>query len=162
MRDGRTVLLRALLPTDEGEILQAFERLGPDARYMRFMAPKRHVDQKRLHAVLESFPEKGMTIAAVVPAPDGIDIVGSATYIVEDPASCEFSITVSEAYAGAGLGRKLMEALIEAAKARGLAQMKGFVLAQNRPMLALAERVGFTVARDPEDFSVKIVTRALA
>lgn len=162
LRDGRVVCVRAILPDDQAEILQAFGRMGPEARYMRFMAAKKSVDEQRLHDVLESFPEKGMMIAATVPAPDGIDIVGSATFLLIGEESCEFAISVLESYARTGLGRKLMEMLIEAAAARGLAEMKGFVLAANAPMLGLAQRVGFKVARDPEDFSVRIVTRALA
>ncbi len=37
LRDGRVVHLRAIRATDEAELLQAFDRLSPDARYMRFM-----------------------------------------------------------------------------------------------------------------------------
>ena len=37
LRDGRVVHLRAMLPTDEKELLQAFERMPDEARYMRFM-----------------------------------------------------------------------------------------------------------------------------
>jgi acetyltransferase len=162
LRDGRTVHLREIRPTDEEEILQAFDRMGPDARYMRFMSARQHVDVERLRTVLASFPEKGFAIAATVPAPDGIDIVGSASYVVEpDAKGCEFAISITDAWGGAGLGRKMMEALIDAARARGLVEMKGFVLAKNASMLALARRVGFKTERDPQDFSVKIVTLAL-
>ena len=38
LRDGRAVRVRAVLPSDEEEILQAFDRLDAEARYMRFMA----------------------------------------------------------------------------------------------------------------------------
>ena len=34
--------------------------------------------------------------------------------------------------------------------------MEGFVLAANKPMLKLAARVGFSVAPDPDDRSVRI------
>lgn len=155
--------LRAILPTDEDEILQAFDRLGPEARYMRFMTAINHANVDRLRQVLASFPEKGMAIGAIVPAPDGIDIVGTASIMVDGAGKgCEFAISISDAWRGAGLGRILMEALIGAARQRGLAQMKGFVLAQNRGMLALASRVGFSVKADPDDFSIRIVTLALA
>ena len=163
LRDGRSVRVRAVLPSDEEEILQAFDRMGADARYMRFMSTRQHVNVDRLRSVLASFPEKGFAIAATVPAPDGIDIVGSSSYMLEgDGGSCEFAISIVDAWNGAGLGRRMMEALIEAAQQRGLGQMKGFVLAANAPMLGLAQRVGFKVARDPDDFSVRILTRALA
>jgi RimJ/RimL family protein N-acetyltransferase len=45
---------------------------------------------------------------------------------------------------------------LRGAQARRLAQMEGFVLAANQPMLRLARRVGFSVAPDPDDPSVRV------
>jgi acetyltransferase len=49
-----------------------------------------------------------------------------------------------------------MQALVEAARRRGLEEMEGFVLAENRGMLALAARLGFTQSRHPDDFSLRV------
>jgi acetyltransferase len=157
LRDGRAVHVRAMRPSDEGELLQAFDRLGPDARYMRFMRTVREINLERLRKALASFPESGFGIVATVPAADGIDIAGSAIFVIgNDPSSCEFAITIAAEYGGAGLGRTLLTALVAAAKRRGLKEMEGFVLAANKPMLRLAARVGFSVARDPDDPSIRI------
>jgi hypothetical protein len=78
LRDGRAVHVRAIQPSDEEELLQAFDRLGADSRYMRFMHAVREANVPRLRQVLGSFPDKGLAIAATVPAADGIDIVGAA------------------------------------------------------------------------------------
>lgn len=154
LRDGRLVLVRALGRADEEELLQAFDRLGADARYMRFMHAVREANVPRLRQVLDSFPEKGLAIAATVPAADGIDIVGSASFVLGNEGDdCEFAVTVADGWAGAGLGRALMTALVSAARRRGLKEMVGFVLAENAPMLRLATRLGFAVKRDPDDFS---------
>jgi RimJ/RimL family protein N-acetyltransferase len=157
LRDGRSVHIRAMRPSDEAEILQAFERMGPDARYMRFMRAVREPNMAHLRKVLASFPEGGIGIVATVPAADGIDIAGSAVAIIgSDPTVCEFAITVAAEFGGAGLATALMTALIAAAKGRGLKQMEGFVLAVNRPMLRLATRLGFDIARDPDDSTLRI------
>ena len=154
LRDGRAVHVRAIQPSDEEELLQAFDRLGADSRYMRFMHAVREANVPRLRQVLGSFPDKGLAIAATVPAADGIDIVGSATFVTGPRADeCEFAISVVDDWAGAGLGRVLMTALVGAARKRGLREMTGIVLAENSPMLLLAGRLGFAVRRDPDDFS---------
>jgi acetyltransferase len=154
LRDGRTVRLRPIGPADEEELLQAFDRLGAEARYMRFMHSVREANVSRLREVLASFPEKGYAIAATVPAKDGIDIVGSATFVLGPRGDdCEFAISVVDDWAGAGLGRVLMTALIGAARERRLREMTGFVLAENGPMLRLAGKLGFAVRRDPDDYS---------
>ena len=162
LRDGRLVLVRAVLPNDEDEILQAFDRMSPDARYMRFMTARRHVNVERLRAVLASFPHDGMAIAATLPATDGIDIVGTASFVVlEEPTHCEFAISIVDAWAGAGLGRIMLRLLVDNAAGRGLSRMQGYILSGNWPMLRLAERTGFVVRSDPQDPTVRIATLAL-
>ena len=157
LRDGRVVHVRAMLPADEAEILQAFDRLSQDARYMRFMRTVREVNVERLRKTLGSFPARGLGIVATVPAGDGIDIVGTAIFVLGgDPSTCEFAITIAADYGGAGLGRTILTALIAAAKQRGLKEMEGFVLAANKPMLGLAARVGFSVSIDPDDRSIRL------
>jgi acetyltransferase len=161
LRDGRRVHVRAVLPSDEEELLEAFDRMAPGSRYFRFMATIREPNVKRLREVLASFPGRGMAIVATVPAPDGIDIVGSASFMLAGAGECEFAISVTDAWAGAGLGRALMEQLIAAAKQRGLGQMSGYVLAENRAMLGLARRLGFAVQPMPGDFSIRVCTLGL-
>ena len=157
LRDGRAVHIRATRASDEDELLQAFHRLDPDALYMRFMRVVREPNVDRFRKVLASIPESGLGFVATVPASDGIDIVGSALALIgNDPASCEFSVTVAGDYGGTGLGHALMSVLIDAAKARGLSEMEGFVLRVNVPMLRLAARLGFTISPDPDDSSVAI------
>ncbi len=162
LRDGRMVRVRAIVPSDEEELLQAFERLSSDSRYMRFLRPVRVANRQRLREVLAGFPASGLALAATIPAADGIDIVGSASFIVgPGPETCEFAVTVADEWAGTGLGRGLMTALIDAARRRGLREIEGIVLADNQPMLRLASRLGFTIARDPEDFSLRRCRLAL-
>ena len=121
LRDGRVVHIRAMRVTDEAEILQAFDRLSANARYMRFMHTVREPNLARLRKVLASFPESGFGIVASVPAADGIDIVGTAVFVLgHDPSTCEFAITIAADYGGAGLGRTLLTVLIDAARRRGL------------------------------------------
>ena len=157
LRDGRTVRLRAIRPADEMELLQAFDRLSPDARYMRFMRPVREPNLERLRSTLATMPERGIGVVATIPADDGIDIVGCTICMLgEDRTTGEFAITVASEFGGTGLAGTLMTALIDAARRRGLKRMEGFVLAENRPMLRLARRMGFEIARDPDDGTIRL------
>lgn len=160
LRDGRIVHLRAARESDEKALLQAFERVGQESRYMRFMRVVGEPNVARLRELLAALPEHGQGIVAVTSSDE---VVGSALYLLgRDPTTCEFSTTVVDGYGGLGLGRALMTALIAAAKQRGLREMEGFVLSKNKPMLKLAERLGFTISPDPEDPTVQICHRPLA
>lgn len=162
LRDGRTVHLRAVRQADEAELVQAFGRLSEEARYLRFMGSVGEPDLERWRKAVATFPGSGLGIVATVPAADGIDIVGSASFFIgNDRTRCEFAITVASAFGGVGLASSLMTALIDAARRRGLSEMDGYVLAMNQPMLRLARRLGFSIEPDPEDGAVRICRRPL-
>ncbi len=157
LRDGRSVELRAMQPSDEAELLQAFERMPADARYMRFMRVVREVNLDRLRQVLADMPGNGYGIVATAPAADGVDIVGSTILVLgNDLTRCEFAISVATPFAGSGLASTLLKALIGVARRRGIAAMEGHVLASNDAMLRLARKLGFDVGRDPDDASVRL------
>lgn len=157
LRDGRAVHVRAVRPQDEAEIVQMFDRMSAQARYMRFMRAVREPNRDRLRGLLASFPAAGTAIVATVPAADGFDIVGSAMFVLlDDPTRGEFATTVREDFSGAGLARTLMRLLIDAARERGLKELEGIVLAENQPMLGLAHRLGFAVSVDPDDRALRI------
>jgi acetyltransferase len=157
LRDGRSVELRTMHPNDEAELLQAFERMPADARYMRFMRVVRQVNMDRLRQVLADMPGKSFGIVATVPAADDMDIVGSTILVPgSDPTRCEFAITVATPFAGSGLASTLLKALIGVARARGMVEIEGHVLATNDAMLRLARKLGFEVRRDPDDASVRL------
>jgi acetyltransferase len=129
-------------------------------RFMRFVSEP---DLNRLRQVLTSFPENGIGIVATIPADDGIDIVGSAIAVfASGRAVCEFAISVAAAFGGTGLGTVLMRTIIDTAAQRGMREMEGFVLATNQSMLRLATRLGFRVAREPGDPTVRVCRLPLA
>jgi acetyltransferase len=78
-----------------------------------------------------------------------------------DAETCEVALVVADELQRRGLGRRLMGVLIDVARARGLKQMIGHVLAQNTSMLALVELLGFELSADAEDPSTRRVTLAL-
>ena len=91
----------------------------------------------------------------------GLD-VDVARYVANpDGASCEFALVVADGWQRKGLGRRMMEQLIDVARARGLKAMVGHVLAENRGMLSLCQKLGFVVADSDEGPMVKRVTLAL-
>ena len=158
LHDGRRVRIRAIRPDDRDEVVQAFDRLSRESRYMRFMAALRTVPAQVLERALHLQDAHELGLVAEVDAPDGIDIVGGARYyVLPGGARCEFAVTIADTWQGAGLASRLLRALIQGASARGLTRMEGFVLAENIRMLGLARRLGFTVQTDPDDATVMIV-----
>jgi len=165
LRDGRRVTLRAVLGSDAAEIVQAFDRLSADAKYSRFMAHKNRLNPAALERGLHPVPGQAFVFVATVPASDGFDIVGAAQYVRAndiDDRVCEFAITVAEDWRGSGLAVHLLANLVRRSRRDGYTTMEGLVIADNRPMLALARKLRFKVARVPGDTSTVRVERQLA
>jgi len=78
-----------------------------------------------------------------------------------DGESCEFALVIADNMSGKGLGQKLMTALMDAARSKGLKVMTGEILNDNDRMLRLAGRLGFTTANSPEDSGIKLVSKVL-
>jgi acetyltransferase len=156
LADGRSVLVRPVLPQD-GELQQAFVRsLSPASRYRRFHSPLSElaagtldfltqVDYASHLALLaETFDERGREVQ-----------VAEARYVrsdrFEDEPIAEFAIAVADGWQGAGLGRYLLGVLAGRARAHGLRRLQGTVLADNQPMRALIRSIGWRLRADPAD-----------
>jgi acetyltransferase len=68
---------------------------------------------------------------------------------------------VEERATGLGLGPFMLERIIDYARARGIEEIHGDVLASNATMLKLCEVLGFTAAPSRHDPTVVRVTRKL-
>lgn len=97
--------------------------------------------------VLGMLRAEGGRFPHVVAEADGA-IVGWASLSTYRPRDCyagiaEFSIYVERSWRGRGVGRPLLEALVEAAAAAGFWKLVSRVFAHNAPSLALCRACGF-------------------
>jgi acetyltransferase len=153
-------------------MLQAFVReLSPESRYFRFASHMPELPARMLARYTLIDYDREMALVAVVrdrPAGTGGDppgrdrIVGVSRYIINpDGTSCEFSLVAADDMTGRGLGTRLMLAIVDAARARGLAEIVGLILAENAGMLRLMTRLGFAIRPFPENPDFKLAVKAL-
>ncbi|HTT12840.1 MAG TPA: GNAT family N-acetyltransferase [Burkholderiaceae bacterium] len=161
LRDGRKVTVRPIRPQDREGLHAAVLNLSADARYTRFMAPKRELSSKTLDAATSPRPDQEFALVAVNGGDDGPIVAGARYASAPGSDSCEFAVTITDEWQGVGLARRLMEILMEVARHDGFLTMEGFVLASNSAMRGLAKRLGFDDKSCPDDRSVRIVTRKL-
>ncbi|ESP87519.1 GNAT family N-acetyltransferase [Candidatus Halobonum tyrrellensis] len=88
---------------------------------------------------------------------DGDDAAGHAT-LVRDDGSFELAIFVLQAYQGAGIGTRLIEALLAHGAATGVEKVWLTVERWNRPAVALYKNVGFETS-DAESFELEMTAR---
>jgi GNAT superfamily N-acetyltransferase len=163
LRGGQRVTLRAVRPQDKDEVQAFLKRLSEQSRYTRFMAPLRELSPGMLDRAVNPEPGRELQLVAVCGDGPRPAIVGGARYsAAAGSKDCEFAITVADDWQGVGLARRLLETLMDAARAAGIERMEGHILASNSRMLGLARRLGFERVESPEEPTVRLVRLDLA
>lgn len=158
--DGQEIFLRPLRPDDAAALREGFKRLDPDDVRMRFFAQMRDMAPTMAARLTQLDYNREMALAAF-PA-EGDDRSGlGVVRLVADPDNrrAEFAITIRSDAKGRGLGRALMERIMDYAVKRGIGEIWGDVLADNARMLALCDELGFQ--RDAADEGIVHVRRPL-
>jgi len=163
--DGTRWVIRPIRPED-GQTLQDFIRgLSERSRYMRFVSMMRELTPRMVarYTQIDYHRELALVATTQVPNPENRGhprevIIGFAHYLRNaDGRGAEYALVIGDDWQRRRLGGQLMEALIDAAREQGLEYIDGLVLANNRPMLTLMTRLGFTNDPDPEDPSMRRV-----
>ncbi len=98
-------------------------------------------------------------VAVIVQAGGHETEIGVARFsALADNTDCEFAIEVGNAWRGKGLGRILMERLMDAARARRIPTMHALSAGDNAAMGKLADGLGMQQGRDPND-AAKVIYR---
>jgi acetyltransferase len=171
LKGGGVYTIRPIHP-DDAEGLQAMVRsLSPESRWYRFASHMPELPARMLARYTLIDYDREMALVAVQRerqiAADGSEIeteqiLGVSRYITNpDGHTCEFSLVVADRKVGQGLGSRLMLAVMEVARSKGLTEIIGLILADNAPMLRLMTSLGFGIQVFTEDPDFKIATKAL-
>jgi GNAT superfamily N-acetyltransferase len=155
LRDGRKALLRPLVSDDRGRIIAAFDRLSEESRYRRFFAPLHELSDQSLEYLTEIDHSDHEAIVAL--DPESGELIGVARYVRVEPGSdrAEAAVVVADDWQHVGLGRALLERLVERARAEGICRFTALVQADNRRALELLGEIGPT-SRSPEGGLVEL------
>lgn len=152
LRDGRAVVVRSAKRAD-GEAVQQFVReLSPLARRRRFFGALSELSPAQLERLTGAQNPRDLSLVALSAHAGEPRIVAMAQYATDNPGAAEFAVVVADAWQRQGLGARLLELMLGRAAEAGVQVLKGFALAENAPMLALAARLGFALTddRDPD------------
>ncbi|HEU5060819.1 MAG TPA: GNAT family N-acetyltransferase, partial [Kofleriaceae bacterium] len=165
LRDGESLLLRALRPDDKPRLLDLFRRMSQRSIRHRFMAAKTSLSEAELVYLTEIDFRTHVALVAISRKGGEERIAGVGRYIWTDPqgaAPAEAAFAVADADQGRGIGTLLLEHLAAIAAASGVAEFQADVEADNDAMMEVFEDSGFTVRRslDSRIFHVTFPTRS--
>ncbi len=152
-RSRRKVELRPVRGEDELSQIEFHSRLSPESIRYRYFHYRKHFSHDELVQMVQIDYDREMAFVATGMMDDGTAEMLGIVRAWTDPDNlfCEFAIIVRDDMKGERLGWVLMRKIIEYCTERGTIEMIGSVLADNRPMLALAQKLGFAIRYDDEE-----------
>jgi GNAT superfamily N-acetyltransferase len=136
--------------------------LSPETKHYRFLGGVSELSPRELKRMCDIDGEHSMAFVATTPR-NGVETeIGVSRYVPNSKADTrEIAVTVADEWRLKGLGTMLMQRLIQSARSHGVKHLYSIELADNTAMQVLAQELGMTASRDPEDTHQVIYTLAL-
>lgn len=149
LRDGARVLLRPLVADDKQALLDLFLPISfEERRYMRHNVN----DSALISSWADNIDyDKVFPLVAVI----SDHIVGTGTLHFSEGVGrhrCEMRIFLSKEFRHRGLGSKLIQALVDLAKKRGMFMIECYVVADHVEVIKALQKVGFHNVTVLEDY----------
>jgi acetyltransferase len=156
---SHSIAVSPIRPEDIDLEADFVHKLSRETRYNRSLGGGIALTQERLEQLTRIDFSRDMALIATVTIEGAETAIGVARYVrLADNASCEFAVTIADAWQGYGIGKRLLSMLVDSARAHGIRRIVGEVLAMNTPMLRLAVSVGFRIERHPDGAELRRVT----
>ena len=137
------VVIRPIRPEDRDLLAAAHARLSDETKRRRYLVPKPRLTSRELSYLTEV---DGIDhVALIAQSADDGELLGVARFVrvPGDPETAEAAIVVADACQGQGLGRRLGQALSDAARERGVRRFSATMLSDN----AAAHRLFASISR---------------
>ncbi|RDS81306.1 GNAT family N-acetyltransferase [Dyella monticola] len=148
--DGRELILRSIEPGDAAAIQRCFKRLPPEDVRRRFMHAMSELPAPLAQRLCRIDPEVEAAFVLIDETVQPAELRGVGRIFVDIASNtAEFSVLVEREWTRIGLGALLMQRLVDECRRRNLNEIWGYVLMENRPMLALCKELGFAAQMVP-------------
>ena len=147
LRDGRTAHMRPIDGADEQALVDFYEGVSDQSRYLRFFAPMPRLSEKDLHRF--THVDHHERVAFVLTLAEQIIAVGRYDLIA--PGKAEVAFLVQDQHQGRGAAQLLLEHLAQAGRENGVNLFVAEVLAENRRMVQVFREQGYKVTGNFEE-----------
>jgi acetyltransferase len=161
MKDGAEVLIRPIRPEDEPMMVKFHETLSERSVYLRYfhlMNLSQRVAHERLTRICFIDYDREMALVAERrnPATGESEILGVARSTrILGTNDAEVAVLVSDHAHGRGLGKELLARLVIVGGDEKLSSLKADILPDNRDVMRICEKLGFSLRHSIEDEVVK-------
>ena len=152
--------MRPIRPEDESRYDEFMAHVTQEDRRLRLFSPMRELSHNFVARLTQIDYAREMAFVAI--SKRGGNLLGDVRLNADpDYVRAEYAVLVRSDLKGRGLGWRLMEHLIAYARAEGLGELYGTVLAENTTMLQMCRELGFRILPDPDDGGLRHVSLVL-
>ncbi|CNK94805.1 putative acetyltransferase [Yersinia mollaretii] len=157
LKDGSQCLFRPILPEDEPLLKLFIDQVTKEDLYYRYFSEISEFSHDDLANMTQIDYDREMAFVAVRQNAVGPEIIG-VTRAMSDPDNidAEFAVLVRSDLKGLGLGRLLLEKMIQYTRSHGLTRLTAITMPNNRGMIGLAKKLGFSIDVQMEDGIVNL------
>ena len=150
-KDGRPIRIRPLRP-DDGELVEElFKSLSQRSIFFRFLRHWKSVPPEIIAYFKNTDCDLNVaTVALDMSSPDQRMLGLCGILHKSGSEKGELAVVVRDEWQGIGIGARLVEASLPGARERGMKELWGIISPENRTMIAMAGKLGFTLHRDRE------------
>ncbi|CNI41318.1 bifunctional acetate--CoA ligase family protein/GNAT family N-acetyltransferase [Yersinia pekkanenii] len=157
LNDGSHCLFRPILPEDEPLLKLFIDQVTKEDLYYRYFNEINEFSHDDLANMTQIDYDREMAFVAVRQKIDGPEIIGvTRAHSDPDNIDAEFAVLVRSDLKGLGLGRELLEKMIQYTRSHGLTRLTAVTMPNNRGMIGLAKKLGFSIDVQMEDGIVNL------
>ena len=158
--NGTEITIRPIRPEDADMEKDFVHHLSERSKYFRFMQALQELTPEMLVRFTQIDYDREMAFIAVNKEED--KELGVGRYMMNpDGNSADFALVVSDQYQGMGIGFRIMRALMQSAKHKGITKFEGEILTVNEAMLSLVKKLGFSIEPIEGDHEIVRVIKDL-
>ena len=165
MKNGNPVTVRPIRPEDEPLLVRLHQALSERTVYLRYFQPlklSQRTAHERLTRICFIDYDREMVLAVEQKKKDGspeIIAIGRLSKLHGPGRDAELAVLVDDRYQGLGLGTELYRRLIAIAREEKLERVLSTILAENREMRAICQKLGFKMEADLDDGTIQAELR---
>jgi GNAT superfamily N-acetyltransferase len=151
LKNGKTLFVRPIKPTDEPLMKDMFYDFSERTVYLRYHATLKSMPHNSLQVFCNVDYESEMAIVGLVQV-DGVEqIVAVARYMTEPAGqTAELAFAVRDEWQHQSIGTFLFHYLVKIARERGIRHATASVLSENQAMMKIFHRCGLSTRRTIE------------
>ena len=155
LKNGKTIKIRPVKPTDERMLQELYYSLDKEDRYLRFFSPRKDFQHKMVQPLVNVDYSTNMILVGEFIENNEQKIIATGGFFkTENPSTAELAFVVHEEWRGNGITKYLLNYLVIIARELNYKFFSGSILFKNKPMLHIINEAGYPILSKSIEYGI--------